>query len=382
MLKKELVTQFGDSTEQIRTFRAPGRVNIIGEHTDYNDGFVLPVAIDRYITVSVRRNNTDTVRICSIDFNSINKFSLFDEKKYDVTSWVNYPKGVVITLQKAGYKLAGFDAVFTGNIPLGGGLSSSAALEIVFVVALNSIFNLRLDKLKMIKLARRSENEFVGVNCGIMDQFISMMGKENHALLLDCRSLDYELVPFEIPGYKMVVINTNVKHTLVDGEYNLRRRQCEQGLAELKKYLPGITSLRDISWEQLQAHKEKLELTICKRLEHILSENARVQLVVEAMKSGQIHEIGKPLYESHYSLRDNYNVSCKELDLLVNIAENFDGVLGARITGGGFGGCTINIVCQNRLVTFIEEVKQQYSQEIGFDPTIYEFNVGHGTKEV
>lgn len=358
--------------------RAPGRVNLIGEHTDYNDGFVFPVAIDRDIMVACRPRDDRLVRVYSLDFGAMAEFSLNDIKYDSKNKWSNYPRGVARFLQEGGYELRGLDAVITGNVPQEAGLSSSAAMEVAMAMAFERISRLKIDPVEMALICQKAENQFVGVNCGIMDQFISRMGRKDHALLLDCRKLEFELVLLHLEGIKIVVCNTNVKRGLVDSEYNERRRECERGVRRLEEFLPGITALRDVDIADFERYKYHLPLITEKRCGYVIKEDERVLQSVQAFEENDLVRFGVLMNESHIGLRDEYEVSCPELDAMVEIAWSIDGVLGSRMTGAGFGGCTVTLVTEDAVERLIERVNKEYPERTGLQPEIYVFSAEDG----
>ncbi|MBC7236108.1 MAG: galactokinase [Chloroflexi bacterium] len=344
---------------------APGRVNLIGEHTDYNDGFVLPAAIDRHVLLAVAPRRDHLVRLHALDFAAYSQFSL-DNIEHDAkASWSNYERGVAWALQSAGYALAGMDAVIVGDVPIGSGLSSSAAVEVATALAFQTLSSLEIDGVRRALLCQKAENEFVGMRCGIMDQYIISLGRRDHALLIDCRNLGYELVP--IPqGCSLIVCDTNKRRGLVDSEYNTRRQECERGAAIL-----GVPALRDVSPEVFRAREGELDEVTRKRCRHVVMENARVLEAVRALREGDVARFGELMNASHISLRDDYEVSCAELDAMVEAAWRQEGVLGARMTGAGFGGCTVNLVRQEAADRFAVRVAQEYTRATGLVPEIY-----------
>lgn len=358
---------------------APGRVNLLGEHTDYNDGFVLPMAIDARLALLGAPNDSNQVNLYSLDFAAKDSFSLHDLTPAKINTWTNYIRGVCAMLVEEGHSLTGMDVVLQGNVPLGAGLSSSAALEVAAALFIDGLNGLNIDKLDLVKLAQRAENDFVGVNCGIMDQFVSMFGKKDHALFLDCRTLAYETVTtrFEDSGYDLVVINSGVKRGLVDSEYNRRRSQCEGAVTALKQQLPTITALRDVKIEHLELIKA-LPPTLSKRAMHVVTENQRVLEAAQALKDNDLGVFGRLLNASHDSLRDDYEVSCPELDLLVEIARSIPGTLGARMTGAGFGGSMIVLTAQSQVERLNEQVMKKYVTETKLTPQIFAFKAMQG----
>ncbi len=362
--------------------RAPGRVNLIGEHTDYNDGFVLPIAIDRDIMIASRRREDLTVRLYSLDYNQLVEFGLGEIKFDDDKKWSNYPRGVTYFLQESEYAISGLDAVITGNVPIGAGLSSSAAMEVATAFTFEKICGLSIDPVEMALLCQKAENKFVGVNCGIMDQFISRLGKKDHALLLDCRNLEFELVPLNLENVKVVVCDTGKKRGLVDSEYNSRRAECERGVKILEKFLPGISALRDIEIDDIRKYSNHIPEITEKRCLYVVKENIRVLESVSALKENDLLKFGELMNESHIGLRDEYEVSCPELDAMVEIAWSLDGVIGSRMTGAGFGGCTVSIVVEDCLQELIDKVNSEYPKKTGLKPEIYVCTAEDGAKVV
>lgn len=350
---------------------APGRVNIIGEHTDYNGGFVLPAAVDKVITILAGKRSDSMVHIYSETFQEEVSFDLasigFDKEH----SWSNYERGVADVLQKKGYNLKGINILLAGNIPLGSGLSSSAAVEVATAAAFREMCNLDIPDKELALICQKAENEFVGMQCGIMDQFASCLSKINHALFLDCRSLEFEFVPLNMNDVVIVLCNTMVPRQLVSSQYNKRRSECEEGVRLFQQEKPDVKTLRDVTSEMLNNYREKLPPVITKRCTHVVFENERVINSVNALKKGDIPSVGSLMNESHKSLRDNYEVSCKELDIMVEIAGEVQGVAGARMMGGGFGGCTINLVYSSAIQNFQEAIFSQYEVATGYEPQIY-----------
>ncbi len=351
--------------------KAPGRINLIGEHTDYNEGFVLPAAIDRKIEIIAKKRDDNKIKIYAKDYSDRVEFSLDDIKFDENSKWSNYERGVADVLQKKGYKLSGADVLIGGNIPVEAGLSSSAAVEIATILMFNVLNDLNISELEMIKLARKAENEFVGVKCGIMDQFVSLLGKKDSALFIDCKTLDYKYIPFNLKGIKIVISNTKVKRQLVSSEYNKRRKECEDGVKILRAFLPGINSLRDVSVENFEKFKQKLPDTIARRCEHVIFENERVLRSLKVLNDGNFEEFGNLLYASHFSLRDLYEVSCKELDLMVEIAGSVEGVYGSRMMGAGFGGCTITLLEDKAIMELQNKMEKVYFEKTKIKPEIY-----------
>ncbi len=357
--------------------RAPGRVNLIGEHTDYNEGFVLPAAIDKAIILAVAPSAKPVSRLFASDMNDSFEFDIKKLKKSN-KGWPNYLMGMVEQFQKAGYKPENFDCVFGGDIPIGAGMSSSAAIEAGIGSALNEIFQLGIAKIDIVKMGQKAENEFVGVKCGIMDQFISVFGAENKVLKLDCRSLNYEYFPFEFKNIHILLCNTGVSHSLASSEYNIRRGQCEKGVAIIQKTNPDIRSLRDVSMEMLSVHRSEMEPIIYQRCRYVIEENERLLNGCQDLQKGDLNAFGKKMYATHAGLRDDYGVSCKELDFLVDLAASEPGIYGARMMGGGFGGCTINLIQEAALTNFIAKATEIYPQKMGRELKVYVTDIQGG----
>jgi len=358
---------FGTET---RIFRAPGRVNLIGEHTDYNDGFVMPAAIGFYTWVAAARRSDNTVEAYSDHFDEKIALSLDSLAGPPRRHWSDFVRGVAATLQGAGHRLSGANLVIHGEVPLGAGLSSSASLEIATGLALTSTAGEAVPRLELAKLCQRAEHVYVGTRCGIMDQFIASFGTTGNALMLDCRSLEYQLVPLA-HDLRLVVCNSMVRHELASGEYNRRRADCEAGVKLLAQHLPGVRALRDVQIRDLEKYKAILPPKIYRRCRHVVTEDQRVIASANALRSQDSARFGELMYESHASLRDDYEVSCKELDLLVELAAALPGVIGARMTGGGFGGCTVNLVRNDCAAGFEEHIVPGYRQATGITPDIY-----------
>jgi len=362
--------------EELVTARAPGRVNLIGEHTDYNGGYVLPVAIDRDILITGQKRQGRTVRAYAADIPDSVTFSLDDLQKTSTHQWSNYIKGVLLyLLEKTDHNqqdtTSGMDIVVSGNVPQGAGLSSSAAFEMAVATFAQHIWTLPVKLLDTIQLCQKAENRFVGVNCGIMDQFISAAGKKDHALFLDCLNLTYRHVPLPTAGFRVVVANTGVQRGLVDSAYNERRSQCEEGVRILKNELPHITCLRDVDSQQLEKYYNLLPPVVGKRCKHVIKENERVLDSVNALKRKDFNRFGTLMNESHESLRHLYEVSCAELDTMVEISRSLDGVLGSRMTGAGFGGCTVSLVQTNSVPSFVEGLTAEYERRTHMHAEVY-----------
>ena len=364
-----------------RVFRAPGRVNLIGEHTDYNAGFVLPAAIDFSTRAELQPLQERKLEIYSEEFDEYVELNLDAEFPRPTGHWSDYVIGVAVILENAGHRLKGARIRISSDIPLGAGLSSSAAIEVVTAYSLVKHSHLNIDRVELAKICQQSENEFVGARVGIMDQFASLNGRLNSALLLDCRSLDFKL--FELPeSIRLVICNTMVKHELAGSEYNRRRAECEAGVKLLSEFLPGITALRDVSAVQLEEHREALPDVVYRRCRHVITENARVLAAAGALEALNLPSFGLLMNESHRSLRDDYEVSCKELDLMVSLAHEVDGVYGARMTGGGFGGCTINLMDSDKVQNFKNSIAEGYYKATRLIPEIYVTNAANGAEEI
>jgi len=370
--------RFGGSASLVR---APGRVNLIGEHTDYNEGFVLPAAIDSFCWVAIAPRNDRVLALYSENFDDTVESSLDDLNIRATGKWADYPLGVAWALERAGYRLRGANLYIKGDVPLGAGLSSSAALEVSTGYALMSLAQEAIDSTKLALLCQKAENKFVGARCGIMDQFVSCHGRRGNALLLDCRSLNSRQVPIP-PQVHLVICNTMIQHTLGTGEYNVRRTECETAVRKLSKVLPGIRSLRDVSLAELEGNRELLGETIYKRCLHVITENQRAVAAANALQAGHVEELRQVMANSHRSLRDDYEVSCRELDIMVELAGRQPGVLGARMTGGGFGGCTINLVRAAESGEFRRRMSEEYQAVTGLKPDIYICQASQGAQTV
>jgi galactokinase len=356
---------------------SPGRVNLIGEHTDYNEGFVLPAAIDKAIYMALGPREDDELHFMAYDIKK--RFSGSLNNLSPSHSWADYLLGVVAQLRLTGHPLHGFNCVFGGTIPMGAGLSSSAALENAVGFGLNELFSLGLERLDLVRLSQRAENDFVGAKVGIMDMFASMMGKAGHVIKLDCRSLDYAYAPLRMDGIRIVLCDSRVKHSLVTSEYNTRRAECEAGVRFLKTLYPDVNSLRDVTMEMLDKHLRDAQPLIYRRCAYVVQENQRLLDGVAALEAGDIEAFGQYMYGSHEGLSQRYEVSCPELDALVDIAREQPGVLGARMMGGGFGGCTINLVREEVLDDFSRTITQQYKTKTGKDTYLHICNIQDGT---
>ncbi|MBI5034275.1 MAG: galactokinase [Chloroflexi bacterium] len=364
-LRTEFTKHFSVSPKHI--FRAPGRVNLIGEHTDYNDGFVLPIAIDRAMLIAARKRNDRIVRMVALDLREAQaEFSLDAPiERVEKNKWSNYVRGVAWAMQARGLLLSGVDLMMHGDVPIGSGLSSSAALEVCTATMFREMSELEISKLEIVRLCQRAENEFVGVKSGIMDQFISALAQTDSALLIDCRDLSYQNVTLP-HGVTFVVCDTSKRRGLVDSEYNTRRAECEQAA----KFF-GVKALRDVSFDRFERSEKDLPPMVAKRARHVVTENARVLQAVEAAKQNDLTTFGKLMNASHESLRDDYQVSCAELDTMVEIARQQPGCLGARLTGAGFGGCTVNLVEDKSVDAFVANVAREYQRQTGLTPQVY-----------
>lgn len=368
-INKEFAARFGGEGT---VYASAGRINLIGEHTDYNGGFVFPGAIDKVIMAELKPNGTDKVRVYSIDIDDYAEFGL-NEEDAPQQQWARYIFGVCREIQKRGGTVKGFDAVFAGNVPLGAGLSSSAALESCFAFALNDMFNDNtLDKFELARVGQSTEHNYCGVNCGIMDQFASVFGKKDHLMRLDCRSMEYEYFPFEPKGYKLVLVDSVVKHELVDSPYNKRRASCERVAKRL-----GLETLRDATMEMLDAVKGDITAEDYFRARFVIGEKQRVLDVCDALVRGDYDTVGARMYATHEGLSKDYEVSCEELDFLNDIAKEC-GVTGSRIMGGGFGGCTINLVKDELYDHFIAAAKEKFNAKYGHEPKVYEVVISDG----
>ncbi|MDR2775930.1 MAG: galactokinase [Tannerella sp.] len=372
-VRSRFIKHFDGSTGSV--YASPGRINLIGEHTDYNGGFVFPGAIDKGMIAELKTNGTNKVRAYSIDLKDYVEFGL-NEEDAPRTSWARYIFGVCREIIKRGGKIAGFNTAFAGDVPLGAGMSSSAALESTYAFALNDMFNLGIDSFELAKIGQATEHNYCGVMCGIMDQFASVFGKKGSLLRLDCRSLEYEYYPFDPKGYKLVLLDTLVKHELASSAYNKRRQSCENVAKEL-----GVEFLRDASLEQLQTVKGKVSDEDYMRSEYVIEEIQRVLDVCEALKANDYETAGQKMYETHYGMSKLYEVSCVELDYLNEIAKTY-GVTGSRVMGGGFGGCTINLVKDELYDDFIKKAKEGYKEKFGRYPKVYDVVISDGARRL
>ena len=364
------------------TVDSPGRINIIGEHVDYNMGYVLPTAIEKKIIFKFQRNGSDKIcHVYSKGYDTGFELSL-DKLEKSKIEWENYILGVLNEISKRTDKLKGFDCTLESHVPIGSGVSSSAALECGLAFGLNEMFDLGLTKMDIVELSQAAEHTYAGTKCGIMDQFASVMSKEGHVILLDCESLDYSYIPIQIKPYRIVLLNTNVSHNLASGEYNVRRAQCEEGVAVLQKKYPEVKSLRNATMDMLNNVRNELDETVYNRCSYIIQEKTRVLEAVEALKANNLKRVGELLYETHDGLSNMYEVSCPELDFLVEFSKKYDSVLGARMMGGGFGGCTINLVHEDAIEEFVKAASAAYENECKLKMTWFEASPSEGTSIV
>lgn len=381
----ELLTQkfkdhFGDNPTLL--VRAPGRINLIGEHTDYNNGFVLPAAIDKAIYFAISSRQDQKCNLYAYDLEDSYEFSLDNLQKSE-KGWANFLIGVLAEIIATGKQInVGFNVVFGGDVPLGAGLSSSAAVESGIGFALNELYNLELSKLDLALIAQQAEHKYAGVNCGIMDMFASIHGKANSVIKLDCQDLSFEYFPFDFPEYSLILCNTGVKHNLGDSEYNQRRAECEEGIRILQKPFPQVDSLRDVTIPMLRSQADKLSSVVYNRCKYVVEEIERVSVACKALGSADLKTFGQKMYETHEGLSQNYEVSCKELDFLVEQSQNFEAVVGARMMGGGFGGCTINLVKADAVAEFIEQMSVAYHQAFNIELQTYKVNISNGVEEI
>jgi galactokinase len=377
LLRRRYTDMYGG---QARVFRAPGRVNLIGEHTDYNDGFVMPAAIEFSTLIAAGPRDDLKLGVYSDKFSDTREWDLSRINPGPTGHWSDYVRGVAGVMQSRGYKLRGANLVVNSNVPVGSGLSSSAAIEVASAFALMGISGLDIPRADVALICQQAEHQYAGSPCGIMDQFISANGRAGHALLLDCRSLEFEYLPMPA-GAKVVICDSRVKHSVSGGEYAERRAACEAGVAHIRKSLPGIRALRDVTPQQLERYKGGLSDVTYRRCRHVVGEIQRTLDAAAALKSGDLARFGQLMYESHRSLRDDYEVSCGELDVLVDLAQHVNGVYGARMTGAGFGGCTVNLVQDSSVSAFQLEVASEYRRVIGQEPFMYITNAADGAGE-
>ncbi len=374
--------KFLESFNPELTVDSPGRINIIGEHVDYNMGYVLPTAIEKKIIFKFQKNGSDKIcHVYSKGYDTGFELSLDKLEKSNI-EWENYILGVLNEISKRTDKLKGFDCTLESHVPIGSGVSSSAALECGLAFGLNEMFDLGLSKMDIVELSQAAEHSYAGTKCGIMDQFASVMSKEGHVILLDCESLDYSYIPIQIEPYRIVLLNTNVSHNLASGEYNVRRAQCEEGVAVLQKIYPEVKSLRNATIDMLNDVRNELDETVYNRCSYIIQEKTRVLEAVDALKANNLQRVGELLYETHDGLSKMYEVSCPELDFLVEFSKKYDSVLGARMMGGGFGGCTINLVHEDAIEEFVKAASIAYENECKLKLTWFEASPSQGTSIV
>jgi len=364
------------ATEPI-VIQSPGRINIIGEHTDYNEGFVLPASIDKSIYVAISKREDQQIHLFSSNYQEYIEIALADIRPNQ--NWSTYILGVVDQVQKKGHHLSGFNLVLDGDVPIGAGLSSSAAVECAVVFALNELFGLGISKLEMVQIAQKAEHTFSGVLCGIMDMFASMFGQQDQVIKLDCRSLDYTYKPLVLDGYKLVLFNTNVKHSLASSAYNTRRQECEQGVNWVQQKYPEVKSLRDVNRQMLQELVAPKDQQVYRRCNYVVSEIERLQQACDDLERGDLLALGQKMFQTHQGLSNDYEVSCKELDFIVDEVKTQNAVLGARMMGGGFGGCTLNLVKEEFIAEISEKLYQSYQQKMGLELSTYIVTTAPGT---
>lgn len=377
-VRSRFIKHFDGSTGSV--YASPGRINLIGEHTDYNGGFVFPGAIDKGMVAELKINGMDKVRAYSIDLKDYVEFGL-NEEDAPRASWARYIFGVCREIIKRGGKIAGFNTAFAGDVPLGAGMSSSAALESTYAFALNDMFNCGIDKFELAKIGQATEHNYCGVNCGIMDQFASVFGKAGHLIRLDCRSLEYQYFPFKPEGYRLVLLDSVVKHELASSAYNDRRKSCENVVAAIQKEHPHVEFLRDANMSMLDEVKEEVSAEDYMRAEYVIGEVQRVLDVCDALEQGDYETVGQKMYETHHGMSKLYEVSCEELDFLNDIAKEC-GVTGSRVMGGGFGGCTINLVKDELYDAFVEKAKAEYKTKFGRLPKVYDVVIADGARKL
>ncbi len=369
--------KFGNDTPEV--YASPGRVNLIGEHTDYNGSFVFPGAIDKGMIAAIRLNGTEKIRAYAIDLNESSEFGL-NEEDLPREGWAKYIFGVCREIIKRGGKIAGFDTVFAGDVPLGAGMSSSAALESTYAYALNDMFNLGIDTFELARVGQSTEHNYVGVKCGIMDQFASLFGKKGHLIRLDTKTMEYRYFPFNPEGYKLVLLDTVVKHELASSAYNKRRESCEHAAATIAKRHPEVRFLRDATLDMLKEVKNELSEEDYRRAEYVIEETQRVRDVSDALERGDYETVGEKMYETHHGMSKLYEVSCEELDFLNDVAKEH-GVTGSRVMGGGFGGCTINLVKDQLYDSFIADAKLKFKEKYGHEPKVYDVVISDGARK-
>ena len=377
IIKDKFNSLFGN---ELRVYTSPGRVNLIGEHTDYNGGFVFPGAIDKGIYAAINPNGTDKIRACSIDYQALAEFGMCEEDA-PKEPWARYIFGVVREMQKRGFQPKGFDTVFAGDVPLGAGMSSSAALESTFAFALNDIYNLGIDKFELARIGQSTEHNYCGVKCGIMDQFASIFGKKGHLMRLNCATMEFEYFPFDPKGYKVVLLDTVVKHELASSAYNKRRESCENACAHIAKRHSEVKYLSDATMQMLNEVKNEISQEDYMRAKYVIGEKQRVLDVCDALEKGDYTTVGDRMYGTHHGMSKEYEVSCDELDFLNDIAKEC-GVTGSRVMGGGFGGCTINLVKEGLYDKFIATAKEKFNKRFGHEPKVYDVVISDGARRL
>ncbi|KAF5054053.1 Galactokinase [anaerobic digester metagenome] len=370
--------KFGNNTPEV--YASPGRVNLIGEHTDYNGSFVFPGAIDKGMIAAIRLNGTEKVRAFAIDLNESSEFGL-NEEDLPQEGWAKYIFGVCREIIKRGGAVAGFDTVFAGDVPLGAGMSSSAALESTYAYALNDMLNLGIDTFELARIGQSTEHNYVGVKCGIMDQFASLFGKKGHLIRLDTKTMEYQYFPFDPEGYKLVLLDTVVKHELASSAYNKRRESCEHAAETIAKRHPEVKFLRDATMDMLKEVKNEISEEDYMRAEYVIEETQRVRDVSDALERGDYETVGEKMYETHHGMSKLYEVSCEELDFLNDVAKEH-GVTGSRVMGGGFGGCTINLVKDELYDSFIADAKLKFKEKYGHEPKVYDVVISDGARKL
>jgi galactokinase len=393
-LKLPASQQVGNTSENVKSkfielyktlpllVQSPGTINLIGEHTDYNDGFAMPAAIDKGVSVAIAPSEHDHSLLYSLKYDQFFSFSQSEGARVTSPHWANYFLGIIFQLKGRGHQLSNFNCAFDGTLPVEAGLSSSAALGCAFVFALNELFDLRLSRLEMIHLAQSSEHAFAQVRCGIMDQYASMASKKNHAMLLDCKWLKHEYVPLNLGQYKFVLCDTNIKRSLVSSKYNIRREECERAVRIFQQYYPEIDSIRDVSIQMIRDHKSNLGMTLLRRCMYVVHENVRVLKCVENLRNGKLVSFGRKMFQSHAGLSSMFEVSCPELDFLVGMAKGNSAVLGAKMIGGGFGGCTLNLIREDAIDGFLDSLKTAYRAQFGIEMNSYFVKTANGTSVV
>lgn len=361
---------------------APGRINLIGEHTDYNNGFVLPASINKRINAVFGKRSDSKIKMYSIEFDDFFEISIEDIHSRIYKGWISYILGVVFELKKTGRRIDGFNVVVGGDIPIGAGLSSSAAIECAVLEGLNELFDIKLEKLEMAEIAQKAEHNFAGVRCGIMDQFTSLFGKKDHVIKLDCQNLRYSYIPFELKEIKLVLFDTKVKHSLASSQYNIRREQCEEGISIISSQMPDVKSLRDITIEEINKYLSGLDQVVFNRCKYVVEENMRLIEACNDLERKDFVSFGNKMFKTHEGLKDLYSVSCDELDHLVGLAKGNQYVIGSRMMGGGFGGCTINLIQEDMYGQVVEFISKEYEAQFGYSPEPLEVLIDCGTYSI